>query len=384
MKKIVFIFAMLLSFRSFAQAISAGELDAAARSAKSNSVMFAAPVNEEDMERLHYEEQMKARAEYEAQMRAREEEMRRMQEEMKRAEEERLKALRPVNLFGNTLKIYAIVNGDIITSRDMQDRANAFVATTQIPITKQNRSIVLERVLQGAVDEKIKLQEAQKRGIKISQKELKEGVKNFANSNGLSTEQFALMLKEAQVNEKAFMEQMKAEMAWGRLVQQKAMQTMRISRSDIQKAKNAIIRDTKKQKFKVSEIVIARKDAKHIEELVRNLREDPRFELYAMQFSQSPTAKNGGQLGWVSSEQLADKLAAALKNMKEGEVSNAIVVGSDYYILKLEKKYTPGVDKMPNPSEDEIRKMLENKKFEEIANKYLRDLRNKAIIERKA
>lgn len=384
MKKIVFMFVTLLSFRTFAQPISAEELDAVARSAKSNSVMFAAPVNEEDMERLHYEEQMKARAEYEAQMRAREEEMRRMQEEMRRAEEERLKALRPVNLFGNTLKIYAIVNGDIITSRDMQDRANAFVATTQIPITKKNREIVLERVLQGAVDEKIKLQEAQKRGIKISQKELKEGLKNFANSNGVSVDQFALMLKQAQVNEKAFMEQMKAEMAWGRLVQQKAAQTLRISRSDIQKAKNAIIRDTKKQKFKVSEIVIAKKDAKHIEELVRNLREDPRFELYAMQFSQSPTAKNGGQLGWVSSEQLADKLAAALKNMKEGEVSKAIVVGSDYYILKLEKKYTPGVDKMPNPSEEEIRKMLENKKFEEIANKYLRDLRNKAIIERKA
>lgn len=384
MKKIVFMFVMLLTFRSFAQAISAGDLDAAARSAKSNSVMFAAPMSEDEMERLHYEEQMRARAEYEAQMRAQEEEMRRMQEEMKRAEEERLKALRPVNLFGNTLKIYAIVNGDIITSRDMQDRANAFVATTQIPITKQNREIVLERVLQGAVDEKIKLQEAQKRGIKISQKELKEGVKNFANSNGLSMERFALMLKEAQVNEKAFMEQMKAEMAWGRLVQQKAMQTMRISRSDIQKAKDAITRDTKKQKFKVSEIVIAKKDAKHIEELVKNLREDPRFELYAMQFSQSPTAKNGGQLGWVSSEQLADKLSSALKNMKEGEVSNAIAVGSDYYILKLEKKYTPGVDKMPNPSEDEIRKMLENKKFEDIANKYLRDLRNKAIIERKA
>ena len=384
MKKIVFMFVTLLSFRTFAQPISAEELDAVARSAKSNSVMFAAPVNEEDMERLHYEEQMKARAEYEAQMRAREEEMRRMQEEMRRAEEERLKALRPVNLFGNTLKIYAIVNGDIITSRDMQDRANAFVATTQIPITKKNREIVLERVLQGAVDEKIKLQEAQKRGIKISQKELKEGLKNFANSNGVSVDQFALMLKQAQVNEKAFMEQMKAEMAWGRLVQQKAAQTLRMSRSDIQKAKNAIIRDTKKQKFKVSEIVIAKKDAKHIEELVRNLREDPRFELYAMQFSQSPTAKNGGQLGWVSSEQLADKLAAALKNMKEGEVSKAIVVGSDYYILKLEKKYTPGVDKMPNPSEEEIRKMLENKKFEEIANKYLRDLRNKAIIERKA
>ena len=70
--------------------------------------------------------------------------------------------------------------------------------------------------------------------------------------------------------------------------------------------------------------------------------------------------------------------------MKEGEISEPISVGTDYYILKLAKKYTPGVDKMPVPSEKEISLMLENKKLEEVASKYMRDLRNKAVIERNA
>ena len=377
MKYLVFLLAILFCFETQSQEISAGDLDAAARSAKSTSVMFAAPQSEEEIARAQYEAEMRAREAYEAEMKKRE-------EEMKRAEQERMKALRPVNLFGNTLKIYAVINGDVLTSRDMQDRANAFVATTQIPITAKNKEIVLERVLKGAVDEKIKLQEANKLGVKISQKEIDDGVKNFAKSNGISLEQFKNMLKQAQVDEKVFKEQMKAEMAWARLVRMKAAQNLKVSRNEIKRAMDSITRDTKKQKFMVSEIVIAKKDAKHIDELVRNLREDPRFELYAMQFSQSPTAKNGGHLGWVSSEQLIDKLSNALKNMKDGEISNPIAVGTDYYILKLEKKYTPGVDKMPEPKEDEIRQMLENKKLEEIANKYLRDLRNKAIIERKA
>ncbi len=377
MKYLVFLLAILLCFETQSQEISAGDLDAAARSAKSTSVMFAAPQSEEEIARAQYEAEMRAREAYEAEMKKRE-------EEMKRAEQERMKALHPVNLFGNTLKIYAVINGDVLTSRDMQDRANAFVATTQIPITAKNKEIVLERVLKGAVDEKIKLQEANKLGVKISQKEIDDGVKNFAKSNGISLEQFKNMLKQAQVDEKVFKEQMKAEMAWARLVRMKAAQNLKVSRNEIKRVMDSITRDTKKQKFMVSEIVIAKKDAKHIDELVRNLREDPRFELYAMQFSQSPTAKNGGHLGWVSSEQLIDKLSNALKNMKDGEISNPIAVGTDYYILKLEKKYTPGVDKMPEPKEDEIRQMLENKKLEEIANKYLRDLRNKAIIERKA
>ncbi len=379
---LVFLISLMISAECLAQ--SASDLDAIARSSKGNSVMFAQPLSEEDMA---YQREMQARAEYERAMRekeAYEKEMRARQEAMEKAEKERQRALRPVNLFGNSLKMYAIVNGEVITSRDMQDRANAFVATTQIPITSQNKQMVLERVLQGAVDEKIKLQEAQKNGIKISEQELNAGMQNFAKSNGVSVSEFKKMLKSAEVDEKAFKEQLKSEMAWARLVQRKASQSVKVSRSEVKKVIDSITHDTQKQKFMVSEIVIHKKDGAHISELVEVLRQDPRFELYAMQFSQSATAKNGGRLGWVSSEQLVAQLSSKLEKMKEGDVSEPILVGSDYYILKLEKKYTPGVDKMPIPSEKEIEEMLENKKMEEVAEKYLRDLRNKAIIERKA
>jgi len=370
------LFFSFLSLQASAQPVSLEDLDASVRNMKSQSVMFVAPQSEEEKARAAYEEQIRMREAYEAEMRAR-------QEAYRKAEEERLKALRPVNLFGNTLKIYAIINGEVITSRDMQDRANVFVATTQIPITKQNRQMVLEKVLQGAIDEKLKLQEAKKNGIKISEKELNDGMVQFAESNGVSIDEFRTMMRQSEVKESVFKSQMKAEMAWGRLVQKKASQTMHISKQDVQKTVDAITRDNQKQKFMVSEIVISKKDGEHIEDLVSNLRQDPRFELYAMQFSQSPSARNGGNLGWVSAEQLPSQLLAVLKKMDVGDVSDAITVGTDYYILKLNQKYTPGVDKMPKPTDSEVMSILQNKKMEEIANKYLKDLRNKAIIERK-
>ncbi len=374
-KYIVFVLSFFTLYGVCAQSVS--DLEGSVRTSRSKSVMFQTTEDVDEMQRAAYEEEMRARQAYE-------EEMRRQQEAYQKAEEERLKALRPVNLFGNTLKIYALVNGDVITSRDMQERANAFVATTQIPITKTNRAMILEKVLQSAIDEKIKLQEAKKNGIQISEKELNESIKAFAESNGISIGEFKQMLAQAEVSERVFKTQMRAEMAWGRLVQRKAAQNMRITQNDVKKAVTAITKDNQKQKFMVSEIVISQKDGKHIEDLVSNLRQDPRFELYAMQFSQSPSAKNGGHLGWVSSEQLPEKLHTVLQNMKTGDVSDAITVGTDYYILKLEKRYTPGVDKPPLPTDDEVRQLLQNKKMEEIATKYLRDLRNKAIIERKA
>lgn len=338
-----------------------------------NSVMF----QESNMrEAARFEAEKRRREAYEAQKRA--------EAERIRAEEERQKALRPVNLFGKGLKIFAEINGEIITSRDMQERVNAFVATTQIPVNNQTKEMIIDRVLQAAVDEKIKLQEAEKNGVRISEKELKAGMENFAKSNNVSLAKLRQMFKEAQVSEKVFQQQMKAEMAWVRLVQRKAAQETPVSQGEIKDAMDLVMKDIQTPKFMVSEIVIPQKQSAHIQDLVDNLRQDPRFELYAMQFSQSPSARNGGRLGWINKGQLAEPLEKSLAGMKEGTVSNPIKLGSDYYILRLEKVYRPGVDKAPIPNEAEIKNMLENKRMEEIAAKYIRDLRNKAVIERKA
>ena len=374
LRVLVCVLAVCMAFPASAQNIAASELDAAARNAKGTSVLFG---NRDPREVMRQREEQRRHEAYEEQMR-REEEARR------KAEEARRRALRPVNLFGNGIKIFAEVNGEIITSRDMQDRVNAFVATTQIPVNAETKEMVIEKVLQAAVDEKIKLQEAAANGIEISDADMENGMKNFAKANGVSVSQLKKMLKQAQVDEDVFRSQMKAELAWARLVQRKAAQSSDVSQSEVDDALANITQDIKTPKFMVSEIVIPQKQAAHINDLVGNLRQDPRFELYAMQFSQSPSARGGGHLGWVNKGQLAEPLEKALEQMKEGSISNPIALGSDYYILRLEKKYRPGIDKAPVPDAETVRKMLESKKMEETAAKYLRDLRNKAIIERKA
>lgn len=63
----------------------------------------------------------------------------------------------------------------------------------------------------------------------------------------------------------------------------------------------------------VSEIYIKKSNARNLNDLVSNLRSDPRFELYAMQFSESASAANGGNLGWVNAGKLPSALETALK-----------------------------------------------------------------------
>lgn len=318
------------------------------------------------------EEMARRQAKMEAQRKA-------MEEEAKRREE----ALKPITLYENKLKIYALVNGEVITSNDMQNRINAFILTTGIPYNNQTKSMIEGKVLQAAIDEKLKIQEAQKNNIQITQKEIDSALLQFERSNNIPKGEFEKILNKAKVNLKTWTSQIEADLAWRKLISTKGYNFININENDINEAINQVKKDMSVQKYMVSEIVIDKKDAKDIHQLVENLRQDPRFELYAMQFSQSPSAANGGKLGWISKGTLPELLEKKIYVMKEGDVSDAILYGNDYYIFKLEKIFNPKTDTPQIPSKEEMRTFLENKKLEEYSNRYIKNLRSRALIEKK-
>ena len=177
--------------------------------------------------------------------------------------------------------------------------------------------------------------------------------------------------------------QIEADIAWRKLLQSKAFSVAHVSESEISQAIRDMQKSIKVQKFMVSEIVISKKDAKDLNGLVEVLRQDPRFELYAMQFSQSPSAANGGRLGWIVKGKLPSALENAIMKLKEGDVSNPVAYGNDYYIFKMEKIFNPKTDAQSLPDRKQVRRYLENKKLEEFSDKYIKDLRNRALIEKK-
>ncbi len=279
------------------------------------------------------------------------------------------------------LKIVALVNNEIISSEDFQNRVNAFLMTTQIPLNGQTQKMIMQRVLNAAVDEKIKLQEAEKNGISITEEEVNSQLRQFEKSHNIPFGQLSTVLKQANVSPETFAEQMKSDLAWIRLIRKKFYAEGTPTQKEVEDMLAEAKKDLNTPKYLVSEIFIKKENARNLSDLVYNLRNDPRFELYAMQFSESPSAANGGNLGWVNSGKLAPKLEQKLKSMKPGEISDAIALGDGYYILKLQKTFNPDKDKPELPTEAEIKTLLTNQKMEGLSKRLLQDLRQKAVIE---
>ena len=293
----------------------------------------------------------------------------------------------PVNIqkptpYTGAIRILALVNGDIITTEDINHRVRAFCMTTGIPYNQQTKLLIINKVMQNTIDEKLKLQEAARNQVEISEKDIDIAIDVFCKNNNISREELNRRLKKFGVSQDVFREQLKTDLGWIRVVHRQTANSP-VTEPEIQEALAMAKRDMKKPKFMLAEIVIPVKDGKHISELVDNLRHDPRFELYAAQFSQSPSSSSGGNLGWVNEGQLPEVLNNEVKKLPAGQISDPILYNGNYYIYRVEKKFNPQVEEMTLPSSEEVETMLQNEKNERFAEDRMQQLRQRAVIELK-
>jgi peptidyl-prolyl cis-trans isomerase SurA len=280
-----------------------------------------------------------------------------------------------------SLKIIALVNGEIISSEDIDHRMRAFSLTANVPINPETEGMMFQRVLHNTIDEKLKLQDSAANGVKISPKDINDAVSSFEQNNKMQPGDLKKLLKSKNISFDIFKKQMESDLAWVRLIRRKVSGEAVITQAEVEDALADAKKDLSLPKYLVYEIFVKNENAKEIDKLHETLLRDPRFELYAVQFSEAPSAASGGNLGWANKGSFIPALEEALANMGEGQISKPIKVEDGYYILKLIGSFDPKVDSTPQPNENDIRTFLENKRLETLANNHLQRLRQKAIIE---
>ena len=280
----------------------------------------------------------------------------------------------------NTFNITALINGEIISNEDIDSQINIFMLNSPIPLNDQTKDMITHRVLSQAIEQKLKLQAAAKENIIIDEADIENQMNIWAKKNNITLSS----LSSKNINKSTLYNNLKAELAWIKLIRKKFFQTPHITQKEINTAIDEITKDMSIKKYQVLEIFLKKENAKDINSLVEKLREDPRFELYAARFSDAPSAANGGNLGWINSGKMLSALEMRLNSMKEGEISDAILIGDGYYILKLVQVFDPQKNPDFTPNQQEIKSLLENQKMETLSKKTLQNLKQKAIIEVKS
>ena len=266
-----------------------------------------------------------------------------------------------------TMRAAAIVNDTIISTYDLDQRIKLVMVTSGAQGADAVKRL-RPQVLRQLVDETLQLQEAHKLSVKITQDDLDKNFKRIAQQNNISIDQIYKMLDENGISRSTLQNQIKADLAWQKLVQQRLSPRVNVSDDEIEQAFLQLRSASKQTQYAVSEIFLA-VDSPEAEDSVRQniqsilgqLRGGANFAALARQFSQSPSSSSGGDLGLMMESDLTDPaVAAVVAKTPPGGISDPIRGRGGYYIVGVrEKKLAAGskVDQAAPPKPQPAQKM---------------------------
>ena len=244
----------------------------------------------------------------------------------------------------NLHKPTAVVNGQIITKTDVDQRLALIVLANGGKVPDEELARLRLQVLRNLIDETLQIQEATANDIRVTKPELEESFARVAANFRQNPKDFAKYLASKGSSAASISRQIEAESAWQRLLRRKVQPFVNVSQEEV----NAVIAKLNASKgadeFRVGEIYLSStpENADQIfgngRNIIDQIRQGGSFAAYARQFSEASTAAVGGDLGWVRSGQLPDELNKAMVEIEVGQIAGPIPVPGGYSILYLMDK----------------------------------------------
>jgi peptidyl-prolyl cis-trans isomerase SurA len=251
-------------------------------------------------------------------------------------------------VFGTALpsvvKATAIVNGEVITQTDIDQRV-AFMAVAnggQIPEGEVER--LRQQVLRNLIDETLQIQAAKAAEIEVTEADIDRTLARVAGNVKQTPEQMAEYLKANGTSVRTMRRQIHGEIAWRRLQSAKIESGVSVGDEEVKEVIKRLEASKGTEEYRVGEIFLsapAGNQAQALEnanKILEQLRQGASFVAYARQFSEASTAAVGGDLGWVRPAQLPEALASVVVNLQPGQVSVPVQVPGGVSIVAVQDK----------------------------------------------
>jgi len=127
----------------------------------------------------------------------------------------------PASIGAQEQRIAAIVNDDVVSTQDLDERLGLVLLTSRIPDQEQARTRLSQQVLRGLIEESLQLQEAERLSIDVAPEEIDRALNDIAGRNEMSIEQLQKLLQSNDINPKTMLNQLRAQISWLKIVNQR-------------------------------------------------------------------------------------------------------------------------------------------------------------------
>ena len=298
----------------------------------------------------------------------------------------------------------AKVNGKVITMQEVDRSVKQQSQGQESKLSPLEVAGARLQVLQGLIEQEVMYQKAEKENLVPTDEEITGEVNKQKVESRLSVEEFDKKMKEAGLDEKSFRETVKKTLSINKLVDKI---TSRIETPKDQEIAEFFKSNpdlfVKKRGVRLAAIVIDPKDNgesdttrsdaeanQKIKEVLQKVQMPASdFAALAREYSEDPSSLKGGDLGYISEDELKSSFGAQTSanfmnpQFSIGGITNPVPLNNKAYIFKLQER----VEKDENltlESPDvrpEINKLLVDNRKQLLATSYQAIAMNEAKIE---
>lgn len=293
-----------------------------------------------------------------------------------------------INFLNATIenKILAKVENQLVSSFELKNKIKLILFLTNQKMDQANINSSKRNALEALISLKLKKEEVLrfKESIK-SNSRTSSHLANLASKYNTDINGLKKIFKSNDVDFNFYLEEVKIEIAWQKLIFNIYNDKVVINELEIEKELKLTIENKDNVKsFNLSEIEIMLNEEsteKKIQEIMDQIN-DIGFENTAIKFSTAATSLDGGNIGWVDSRSLSKEIFKKVNTLTIGQISEPIIQGNSFFIIKL-------VDKKTNLNNNlDVEKLKEsivatkkNNLLNLYSNNHMSKLRNNAFIE---
>ena len=244
------------------------------------------------------------------------------------------------------------VNEDMITSYDLKQRMLLLIVTSGVQVTQDNYAAFQQQALNSLIDEALENQEMVHWKVKVSDDEIDTEITRMAQQSNLTSDQLLGELKKVGIEPATLRKQIAAQTGWNELVGGRYHANAAVGKAQVEATMDKVISDGQKPQYLVAEIFIdaaqaggmanAQAGAQQLYEQIKS-KAAP-FQAVARQFSNAPSAGNGGDAGWLVSGNIDPTIEAALSQAQPGDMTPPITTKDGVYIYLLRQKSDGNAD----------------------------------------
>ena len=257
--------------------------------------------------------------------------------------------------------VVVTVNDEIVSTYDIVQRMRLLIVTSGIQPSQENLPDIQREAVRSLIDERLEMQELRSQGktqkfdLIASDAEVNDELADIARSNNTSADQLLAQLAAQGVGAQTFRDQLRAEISWRGWIRGRYGQRLVVGNDQVKAFQKHLEAEADKPQYQIAEVFIDASRAGSLAaagqgaaQLIGQLQKGAPFAAVARQFSNSPSAANGGDVGWISTGEMPPEVDRTLETLRPGQLSPAIPVKDGVYIIYLRDRRAGGASTLVN------------------------------------